>query len=453
MILTIFSSLYAPLEQFARGGGGGSGGGGGGGGGLEGVAAIGYFTMHFVGSVLRRVFEKNESLRLPLHIVGWVIAAAAAVFWVIVWPGWGILVAIGGFFGMPSGLYNWLSKIKTSKFLKGKLQKAAITDQAWNEQNLVSHAKAVFIKYQQDWSNFDYNSISNYTTPAYSYKSTLLLRILSDMKRKNIMSQVNIKQATLTNIDDSTDNSQDQFQIGIAAQAKDELISTMDPVQQKVLYTSTSEFVEYWTFQRSGDTWKLADISQATANQSSVNPLLMDFAHNNGYVYSPDMGWLFIPERGQLFKGSKFGVSDINNHIAGVYHGTVIQMYSYIKNPNNQTKPYVIAQLNVPKNYGNIVVRRNKLLQLDIWGLQKVETEWTKFNKKYEVYATAPEQVTSFELLNPTFMEKLEALPFEVNIEVVDNVIYLYAPESSTDIQAFSTMLDVMHKAFEELRI
>jgi hypothetical protein len=50
-------------------------------------------------------------------------------------------------------------------------------------------------------------------------------------------------------------------------------------------------------------------------------------------------------------------------------------------------------------------------------------------------------------------MEMLEALPFEVNIEVVDNVIYLYAPESKTDTQAFSTMLDVMHKAFEELKL
>ncbi len=456
MILPTLTSLYLPLEQLARAGGGGSGGGGGGSGGsggLEGIAAIGYFTMHFVGAMLRRVFEKNEALKTPLHAVGWIIASLAAVFWVMIWPGWGILVAIGGFLGMPSGLYNWLAKVKTSKYLKGKLKKAASNDKIWNEESLVAHAKATFIKYQQDWSDFNQESIKSYTTPGYYYKSSLLLRILADMKRKNIMSEINIKQAVLSRINDSEDNTQDQFQVGIVAQAKDEIVSLADPINAKVLHTNKSEFVEYWVFQRSGDTWKLADINQATARQDSINPLLRQFAYRQNYTYSPDMGWLFIPERGQLFKGSKFGVSDINNHIAGMHNGVVIQMYSYIKNPNTQTKPYVIAQLNVPKSYGNIVVRRDKFLQMGISGLEKVETEWTKFNKKYEVYATKPEQVTSFELLNPTFMEMLEALPFEVNIEVVDNVIYLYAPESKTDTQAFSTMLDVMHKAFEELKL
>lgn len=107
----------------------------------------------------------------------------------------------------------------------------------------------------------------------------------------------------------------------------------------------------------------------------------------------------------------------------------------------------------MPKQYGNIVVRRKKTFQRGLGNLEKVETEWTQFNNKYEVYASAPEQVTSFELLNPTYMEQLEALPFEVNIEVVDNVIYLYTSEIDATLEVYESMLDLTNKAFVELRL
>lgn len=197
----------------------------------------------------------------------------------------------------------------------------------------------------------------------------------------------------------------------------------------------------------------LDHINQATADLEVINEQLRDFSAQNGYYYSLDMGWLFIPEHGQLFGEAKFGTSDINNHVIGLYNQLLVQLYSYNKRPQNDDKPYIIAQVNVPRSYGNIVVRRKKRLQLGIHGLNKVETEWTQFNNKYEVYASDAEQVTSFELLNPTYMEQLEALPFEVNIEVVDNVIYLYTDERTATIEIYQSMLDLVHKAFKELRL
>jgi hypothetical protein len=180
------------------------------------------------------------------------------------------------------------------------------------------------------------------------------------------------------------------------------------------------------------------------------------FANERGFYYSEDMGWLFIPERGVLFGGAKFGTSDINNHIVGLYKNQLlVQVYTYIAAPNGtNSKSRVIAQANLPRSYGQIVVRRKKRLQLmGIRGLERIQTEWIEFNGMYEVFASNGEQAASFELLNPTYMEKLAALPFEVNIEVVDNVVYLYADEARTDVATYDTMMQLLNLAFDEMKL
>ena len=50
-------------------------------------------------------------------------------------------------------------------------------------------------------------------------------------------------------------------------------------------------------------------------------------------------------------------------------------------------------------------------------------------------------------------MEQLEALPFKVNIEVVDNVIYLYVDEIGADANVYAQMYSLVQSAFVELRL
>jgi hypothetical protein len=85
----------------------------------------------------------------------------------------------------------------------------------------------------------------------------------------------------------------------------------------------------------------------------------------------------------------------------------------------------------------------------------------------YQVFATSPEQATSLELLNPKYMEQLAAVPFEINIEVVDNVVYLYAPisgllkkkpddavyQSGDMAQKYQTILQLLQAAFKEMKM
>lgn len=456
----LFTQIVAhlPFEFFGRAGGGGSGGGGGGsggsGGGGGGIEIIfGYVPMHIVGALLAKLRKVNMGASIVAQIIGWGIALGYFLLLTVVFKWFGGYVGAVGFAGMGAGLYGWFGKIKQNKFLKNKLTKAAASDGVWNEESLLEFAKNIFMKYQKDWSALNTESMKEYMTPDYHYHASLLVYILQTMKRKDLMNNVVITDAMMVDITDHEDNAQDTFTVGFTAKASDQLV---DATTNETIFTNSSTFTEYWTFRRNGtSSWLLAGISQSTEDPYQRNNALAQFALSQGYRYSPDMGWLFIPRRGQLFGEAKFGTSDINNHIVGLYKGqTLVQIYTYNANPRGSSKNRVIAQVNVPRQYGNIIVRRKGRLNLfGIKDLQKIETEWTQFNDKYEVYASSYEGATSFELLNPTYMEQLEALGFNVTIEVVDNVIYLYTDERGSSVETYQAMFDLVNKAFHELRL
>lgn len=447
---TPIPQLYDSLELFGRAGGGGSDGGSGGGG--EGILiAMGYIPMHFVGALLRKRLSTDNGVTKIAQWIGWVVAAAYAIGWSLLWQGMGVVIGLAALVGMAAGLYNLFSKLKPSKRTREQLSAAASQDSVWDERPLLDHVKTMFMRYQADWSNRDVVAMRAYMTDSYYPHAALLVAILLAMGRRNVVENVEITDAQIMEVADATDNAHDRVTVGFTATARDTLVATQD---DRTLFVDTRPFTEYWTFARSGNDWLLDNIAQESINEYSLNRQLQTLARRYGYYYSGDMGWLFIPERGQLFDGSKFGTSDINNHIVGLYNQQLlVQVYTYTKSFESGVKPYVVAQVNVPKQYGNIIVRRKKFLQPGVRGLERVETEWTQFNKKYEVFATSAEQATSFELLNPTYMEQLEALPFEVVIEVVDTVIYLYVAEQVTSVDVYTTMLDLLNKAFKELRL
>ena len=47
-------------------------------------------------------------------------------------------------------------------------------------------------------------------------------------------------------------------------------------------------------------------------------------------------------------------------------------------------------------------------------------------------------------------MEKIYKQEYEINIEVVDNVLYIYSPSSNIN---YSDLLDVLSWAFEEMKM
>lgn len=367
-----------------------------------------------------------------------------------------IVIGLILFFGMAYFGQKHTIRVRNEK-LKKRFQAAQATDSIWNQQELIEYANSIFLRHQKDWSAFDTKSLQEYMTPEYMRHTLLMLAALKNANRQNQVDNIKIISTEILDFSDFKDNTKDNFAAVIVARV-DDIIN--DTALNKEIHKQTLTSTQTYKFVRSGDTWLFSGIDQSTASASEYNASLEKFAMSHNMCYSIDWGWLLLPQRGQVFGTGQFGVSDINNHVIGMYNDVLIQLYSYKPNPA-MTSGYLIAQTAVPKNYGDIVVRRrNGVMNFKIRGLNKLSTEWNDFNKKYDVFASDTEQATSFELLNPSFMEKLEALPFEVSIEVVDNVVYLYAKEGLSDVAGsevgpvrYETMLGVLKAAFKEMRM
>lgn len=435
-------------ELFARAGGGGSGGGGSGGGDI--FVLIGYLPAHFWGSFIRRKIKDNIAVAFFVTIVPVLLYAGA---WVFV-GGFGAVVGIFAIFGGFAGLYGWFGKAweKMRGQAKKDIVAAASVDPAWDEKQLTSHVQNVFMKFQSDWSNFNFDSIKTYTTQNYSTHTHLMLAALHLRKRRNLMQDIKITELYPVNITDSSDNSEDKVRYYISASANDSIVENFNG-EERTLFTDKSSFFEFWTFARTEGGWMLDSIRQGTVSSASKDSGIEQFAKSNNLYYSADWGWLLLPSRGQLFGSGKFGKSDINNHVIGVYNNLLIELYTYAPDPHRSDKQYTIAQVALPKRYDSVIVEAKKgrsLFHRTPKGYNKLTLEWPDFNKRYNVYATNVEQVTAFELLHPVFMEKLFALNYKVSIEVVENVVYLYSDDISAD---YISMYAILQDAFKEMRL
>lgn len=79
--------------------------------------------------------------------------------------------------------------------------------------------------------------------------------------------------------------------------------------------------------------------------------------------------------------------------------------------------------------------------------------EWNDFNDRYEVYAASRDALPAFELLNPKFMEFLYNKNPSYNLEVVDNVIYIYANIKNVTEKDYADLLEVLRAAYDELKM
>jgi hypothetical protein len=280
-----------------------------------------------------------------------------------------------------------------------------------------------------------------------------MMTALRNLKRQNIVQDPKLTGLAIIEAVDMPGEHNDYFVVQIMGKATDRLY---DLEAQKDIYVDGATFIEYWQFNRENGQWRLSSISQDTASLAMHSRDLEIFANANKMFFSLDWGWLLLPQRGQLFGAANFKKSDINNHVIGVYNNILTELYTYIPvtSTSKTLQGFTIAQATLPKTYGNIVVRQKPKIGLfnkhKVKGLNKITLEWPDFNKRYEVWASTVEQVTAFELLHPVYMEKLFALPFAVNIEVVDNVLYLYTEDK---LATYDAMLTVLKDAFAEMKL
>ena len=437
------ADLLHTLEILARGGGGGSGGGGGGG------VLVFFFMAGYwpISSIVE--YAQKRGKKIIGVLVSIPVLIAVTILCAVIFKGWSIVTFAGGMAGFFAGALGFNRKVASlAKSAATQLRAASSKDAAWSEDRLRKIVQSTFDTYQTDWSSFNFKRMQSYLVPTYYAHMQLVLSALYAMGRRNEVANAKLDGMTFVDVQDSIDNSQDRFAVIIQAHANDRLIDTLD--NNKQIYEDSSAWQETWHFKRQGSNWLLADIKQETETYDSGSAPLKQFAEQNAFFYNADFGWLLLPQRGQLFSEADFKNSDVNNHVIGNYKNTLVEFYSYAP-AKSLSEYYVVAQAVLPKTYGNIVVRRIKSRwRRDIKGLNKISMEAREFNDQYEVFADNVEQVTSFELLHPAYMVTLIELGYEVNIEVTDNILYLYSTDRNT---SYESMLDLLKKAFDELKL
>jgi len=406
LLIIILSNFFIAEEAFARAGGGGSGGGGGGG---------------FSSGHSSSASSGGSSLFSLIFLLIFLILSSFIAF------------------------QRW-QKIKKAK---QNITSAEMKDKAWDMNTLEKKITEIFYSFQNDWSNFNVENMKSYLSDNYYKRMVLEMNVLKNENRKN-----EVKDAVLYGIDfleavDENDNTKDNLTVQIRAQSEDILWNMKE---NKILFQDTSSFNEYWKFIRKGNEWVLDIITQETESEDLKENNISCFAQKNGFFYDPDFGWLMMPNKGNLFKKSNFLTSDINNHVVGYYKEKIVEFYTYIPKVKNRMNNYLVAQTVLPISYNNILVRKKKNLWYNFSprGLRRIKTESNEFDNKFCLYADTKDQINSFELLTPNFMEYIYNQPFELNIEIVDNFLYFYAKKGESI--NYDKMLEILSYAFEEMK-
>ena len=460
------------LQIIGAAGGGGSSSSSDGDGGAAGLVVVGYAITFPICSRYCKKYKKKHDEEayaadkkrswlvffvaiIPLTIIS-ICLGGIQLYFILAFP-----LILGALLGLVCGLYGLFERIKPNAEIKKKVSESATKDRMWDEQYLRNGANNIFMHYQQDWSNFSLDNMRAYMTPRYYEHVWLMLQEMRMMNRRNLVKIDNVYTIEITNMRDSDNNGEDRFVAGISADIVDRLVDMHNG--NSVMVETNDSIDEFWHFARVGDQWMLDGITPSTASKWVVIDQIRDFAVKNGAFYSADWGRLLLPAHGQLFKRGSLTKSDVNNHVIGrlcdtgrtYSDGIIFQIYTYCEDPNSSTsKTYLIGQVTVPKYYGDILIRHKKgLFNFGIVGLTELTTEWNQFNEKFQVFASKPELVTSFELLNPQMMQWIEQAPFEINIEVIDNSIYFFSDVGGIKPDYYPTMLSILQAAYRELKL
>jgi hypothetical protein len=446
----------------AAGGGGSSSNGDGG----DLFALIGYFPSFYLGKLIKKLLPRTAELIVSASFAS-IISVALVIIAIIAGGGifLVILIIIGIWSGWYAAFFDTFDKLRGA-FSKNKvaMNTAAQADSAWDENTIEQYVRSVFASFESDWSSFNRQRISSYTTPRYYTHVNLMLTCLEQLGRANVIESPVISQYGVIDVIDDQNNANDRFTAVLEWKAKDKAVVQ---ATGQTLWENNHATVEYWNFVRNQNNWLLDGITQDSSAPWLVDNELLRFATANSMYYSLDMGVLFLPYSGILFSDQQNKrKKDVNNHVVGTYNGHLVQFYTfsflYTGNKGEQHHQ-LIAQIQLPTSYGGILIESNKSKRGNrLFGLLKNSVppgytqysfEWPDFNNRYRVYATDADRLAAFELVNPSFMAYLYDNDPEASIEVSSNVVYLYKPVESVVANDYQKFLTIMLKAFKELKL
>jgi hypothetical protein len=351
------------------------------------------------------------------------------------------------------------SASKASKNSQRATRSVALPDNyfgRWSIDDLKKSAENVFKTYQANWSEFQTDMMTHYMTPNYHDYAEVMMLALRQMGRANVVNHVDVTSVSIVGLTIGEDGEVATMRAEIRGRVLDTI---MDTVTGETLDFNPMDFMETYKFVVTPDMILLDGIDQPTVSQNHLMKSLEDFAAQNKMFYTPDWGRLLLPRRGLAFRKASFKVSDINNHVIGQWgDSSVVQVYTYTANPNitvnGQARYLLIGQLSIPRSYDGIIVKPRKMFaRRPPKEYEQYQTEWEELNSRYEMWATARDKVTSFELLNPDYMAKLyDSGLKEATLEVVDNVIYISTPTTLAP-ENYAKILELLRLAYHEMKL
>jgi hypothetical protein len=318
------------------------------------------------------------------------------------------------------------------------------TAPGWNEEQTEGYVQSAFVALNAAWTRLDADAMRPWLTPRMFDKMSAMVAALRQMGRRNEVRDLVPGEFILAKV--ATQGTAG-FTVRVQARSTDVLL---EATTGQALATSSSGVDERWSFVSDGTRWLLDDIRQQTESQLHLVRGIEQFASEHGLHYSADYGRVQLPDHGAHFDGASLEVSDVNNHVIGWYRGSLVQLYTYERRPDgNARNDFVIAQLVLPREVGDILVRRRGGPRFRTKGLQEVTLESVDFHRTWQVHASRPDELTTFELLHPAFLERLTNLPFRVGMEAVGTNLYVFA---ETGEAPYEQMFELLEVAYRELR-
>ncbi|MBO4813070.1 hypothetical protein J5491_02890 [Candidatus Saccharibacteria bacterium] len=335
-------------------------------------------------------------------------------------------------------------------------KKYSAMDQNSTEQERWIHAEAerIFKQYQQDWSDYNLDSIRGYTTDRYFQHACLMLEAVDQMNRRNVVSDLSVAKTTLNTQVNSETKLPAVVQLIFCFNGTDGLVAV--DTKKKIFSNYARGMMEYWNYVYDGGSLKLDGITQSTESTPHLVESIAEFAKENNLFYSADWGRLALPTKGLIFENyDVLADADVNNHVIGKWNNCLVQIYTYSPWPSDPNLYYIVGQIIVPKTYEGVIVeaKKAKLRVTRPKDYGKYDMEWGEFTRRYKVYAASKDALPAFELLDPTFMEKLYERNLPYNLEVKGNCIYIFAKVRNAKKEDYAELLNVLSEAFGKLKM
>ena len=185
-------------------------------------------------------------------------------------------------------VYGWYVNRRIEKKKKATellLDGLSQDDPAWKEEKLEQYVRQSFLQIEKAWCKQDFAQLEGLLHPELFSEWKAQIELMQSNGERNVMEGLRIDDVRLVDAQSYQDRDKDIFTACIDATATDytvnetgEIVSSNTASRRKQADKEKSEeaFREFWTYERSGDSWLLLRIDQAKDWKRSVDAELVD---------------------------------------------------------------------------------------------------------------------------------------------------------------------------------